>query len=116
MPKLRIRGIALDMYGTVVNVGAVGDACREVASDPAAFITQWRTKQLEYSFLRSLMGKYQDFWKVSEQALDFGIKRFSLTVSPGQRRQLMEAWLRPTPYPARAVCARRSRRRSNESW
>lgn len=99
MPKLRIRGIAFDMYGTVVDVGAVADACREVAPDPAAFTAQWRAKQLEYSFLRTLMGNYQDFWRVSEQALDFAIKRFSLMVSPGQRRQLMDAWLRPTPHP-----------------
>lgn len=99
MPKLRIRGIVFDMYGTVVDVGVVADACGEVAPDPAAFITQWRAKQLEYSFLRTLMGNYQDFWKVFEHALDFAIKRFSLTVSPDQRRQLMDAWLRPTPYP-----------------
>ncbi len=98
MPKLRVRGMAFDMYGTVVDVGAVAEACREVAPDPVAFNTQWRAKQLEYTFLRSLMGKYQDFWKVSEQALEFSIQRFGLAVSPEQRRGLMEAWLRPTPY------------------
>lgn len=99
MAKLRIRGIAFDMYGTLVDVGAVAEACKEVAPDPVAFNTQWRAKQLEYSFLRSLMGKYQDFWRVSGQALDFAIKRHGLTVSPDQRRRLMEAWLHPTPYP-----------------
>ncbi len=98
MPKLRVRGMAFDMYGTVVDVGAVAEACREVAPDPVAFNTQWRAKQLEYTFLRSLMGKYQDFWKVSEQALEFTIQHFGLAVSPEQRRRLMEAWLRPTPY------------------
>lgn len=99
MAKLRIKGIAFDMYGTVVDVGAVAEACKEVAPDPVAFNMQWRAKQLEYTFLRSLMGKYQDFWKVSEQALEFAIQRFGLAVSPEQRRELMEAWLRPTPYP-----------------
>jgi 2-haloacid dehalogenase len=69
--RLKVRGVAFDMYGTVVDVGAVAEACQEVALDPIAFNTQWRAKQLEYPFLRSLMGKYQDFWKVSEQALEF---------------------------------------------
>ena len=111
MPKLRIRGIVFDMYGTVVDVGAVADAYRVVAPDPAAFTAQWRAKQLEYSFLRSLMGKYQDFWKVSEQALDFAIKQHGLAVSPDQRRHLMDAWLRPTPYPEVAAALPRLKER-----
>src|ERR1700675_1524773 len=60
-------------------------------------------KQLEYTFLRSLMGKYQDFWKVSEQALEFTIHRFGLQVSAEQRRRLLEAWLHPSPYPEAAA-------------
>src|SRR5574341_1635038 len=111
MPKMRIRGIVFDMYGTVVDVGAVADACGEVAPEPAAFTAQWRAKQLEYSFLRSLMGKYQDFWKVSEQALDFAVKRHGLTVSPDQRRRLMEAWLHPSPYPEVAAALPRLKER-----
>jgi len=99
MAKLNVRGVAFDMYGTVVDVGAVAEACRAVAPDPVAFNTQWRAKQLEYSFLRSAMGKYQDFWKVSEQALAYTIQRFGLTASPAHRKELMEAWLQPTPYP-----------------
>ncbi len=95
----RVGGIAFDMYGTVVDVGAVAEACKEIAPDPVAFNAQWRAKQLEYTFLRSLMGKYRDFWKVSEQALEFTIQRFGVEVSPEQRRRLMEAWLRPSPYP-----------------
>lgn len=99
MARLTIKGIAFDMYGTVVDVGAVAEACKEVAPDPVAFNTQWRAKQLEYTFLRSLMGKYQDFWRVSEQALEFTIQRFGLVVSPEQRGRLLEAWLHPSPYP-----------------
>lgn len=99
MARLRVGGIAFDMYGTVVDVGAVAEACKAVAPDPVAFNAQWRAKQLEYTFLRSLMGKYHDFWRVSEQALEFTIQRFGREVSPDQRRRLMAAWLRPTPYP-----------------
>jgi 2-haloacid dehalogenase len=99
MIRQGIKGLAFDMYGTVVDVGAVAEACKAVAPDPVAFNLQWRAKQLEYTFLRSLMGKYQDFWKVSEQALEFTIRRFGLQVSPEQRKKLMEAWLYPRPYP-----------------
>jgi 2-haloacid dehalogenase len=99
MARLRIKGIVFDMYGTLVDVGAVADACKEVAPEPVAFNTQWRAKQLEYTFLRTLMGKYRDFWKVTEEALEFVIERFSLQVSSEQRKKLMEAWLHPTPYP-----------------
>jgi 2-haloacid dehalogenase len=99
MAGLRVKGIVFDMYGTLVDVGAVAEACKEVAREPIAFNTQWRVKQLEYTFLRTLMGKYQDFWKVTEEALDFTIQHFGLQVSPEQRKLVMEAWLHPTPYP-----------------
>jgi 2-haloacid dehalogenase len=101
----RMKGIAFDMYGTVVDVNAVADACREVAPDPAAFNAQWRAKQLEYTFLRTLMGSYKDFWTITEEALEFAIQRFNLQVTAEQRQSLMEAWLHPTPYPevARAL-------------
>jgi len=99
MARVRVKGIAFDMYGTVVDVGAVAEACNEVAPDPVSFNTQWRAKQLEYTFLRTLMGKYRDFWSVTEEALEFAIRRFGIEVTPEQRQRLMEAWLYPTPYP-----------------
>ena len=99
MAGLGVKGIVFDMYGTVVDVGAVADACKEVAPEPVAFNTQWRAKQLEYTFLRTAMGKYRDFWKVTEEALEFTVRRFGLQVSSAQHKQLMDAWLHPTPYP-----------------
>jgi 2-haloacid dehalogenase len=111
MARLRVKGIAFDMYGTLVDVGAVAEACNEIAPDPVAFTTQWRAKQLEYTFLRSLMGRYQDFWKVTGEALDFTIQRFGLEVSPEQRRRLMAAWLDPTPYPEVAATLPRLKER-----
>jgi 2-haloacid dehalogenase len=111
MARLRVKGIAFDMYGTVVDVGAVAEACREVAPDPASFVAQWRAKQIEYTFLRSLMGRYQDFWRVTEQALAFAIERFGLQVSPAERARLMEAWLSPRPYPEAAAALGRLQKR-----
>lgn len=99
MQRLSIKGIVFDMYGTVVDVSAVADACKEIAADPAAFNAQWRAKQLEYTFLRTAMGRYKDFWAITEEALEFAIERFGLQVAAEQRQKLMEAWLHPTPYP-----------------
>ena len=99
MVKPRARGIVFDMYGTVVDVSAVADACKEIAPDPAAFNAQWRAKQLEYTFLRTAMGRYKDFWVITEEALEFAIERSGLQVTADQRQKLMEAWLHPTPYP-----------------
>jgi 2-haloacid dehalogenase len=45
------------------------------------------------------MGRYCDFWKVTEEALEFTLQRFAIQVSSEQRRHLMDAWLHPTPYP-----------------
>ena len=111
MPKLRVKGIAFDLYGTIVDVAAVAEACKDIASDPAAFTAQWRAKQLEYTFLRSLMGTYQDFWRVSEQALAFALDRFGVAASPEQERHMMDAWLRPKPYPEVAAALPRLKER-----
>lgn len=97
--RLLVKGMIFDMYGTLVDVGAVAEACSEVAPDPIAFTNQWRAKQLEYTFLRTLMGQYRDFWIVTEEALAFAVARFALEMTAEQRRRLMGAWLLPTPYP-----------------
>lgn len=105
--RLLVKGIIFDMYGTVVDVGVVADACREVAPDPIAFNNQWRAKQLQYTFMRTLMGQYRDFWKVTEEALEFAVERFALQIAVVQRQRLMEAWLLPTPYPEVAAALSR---------
>jgi HAD superfamily hydrolase (TIGR01493 family) len=99
MAKLLVKGIVFDMYGTIVDLGAVASVCNGVTPDPLAFNTLWRAKQLEYTFLRSLMGRYRDFWKVTEEALEFTLQRFAIQVTSEQRRHLMDAWLHPSPYP-----------------
>jgi len=111
MARRRVKGIAFDMYGTLVDVRAVAEACKGIAPDPVAFAAQWRAKQLEYTFLRSLMGRYQDFWRVSEQALEFTTRQFGLDVSPEQRSRLMDAWLHPRPYPEVATALPRLKER-----
>ena len=69
-----IAGYVFDAYGTLFDVHSVIEAGREITSDPAALSTLWRQKQLEYTWLRSLMGRYEDFWAVTDAALRFAIQ------------------------------------------
>ncbi len=96
--KQSIKGLVFDVYGTLVNVDPLAEIWKVIPNRRAVHAL-WRAKQLEYSFLRSLMGKYQDFWMVSEQALDYTIQQLRLNLTAEQRTQLIETWLHPTAYP-----------------
>ncbi len=103
----RPAAVVFDMYGTLVDVAGVAAASKGVVPDPEAFTALWRSKQLEYSFLRTLLGRYRDFWRVTQEALDFALARFGLRLSAEERGRLLDAWLRPTAYPdARAALPR----------
>jgi 2-haloacid dehalogenase len=92
-------GYVFDAYGTLFDVHSVIEAGREITRDPLALSTTWRQKQLEYTWLRSLMGRYEDFWAVTESALRFAIRRLGLEASEGQRRRLMDAYLTLRCFP-----------------
>jgi 2-haloacid dehalogenase len=86
------------MYGTVANLDAVTRACAEFAEDPAEFGSLWRSKQLEYTFLLSLMDDYVDFWEATLMALEFAIDAAGEKFTKGQKDLLMNSWLRPEAY------------------
>jgi 2-haloacid dehalogenase len=106
---MQVRGLLFDAYGTLFDVQSVVEAARAVTSDPLALSSLWRAKQLEYTWLRSLMGRYEDFWAVTESALVFACRRLGLDPSPGARARLMEAYLRLEPYPDAAPALERLR-------
>jgi 2-haloacid dehalogenase len=80
-------------------VHSVVEAGREITSDPAALSTTWRQKQLEYTWLRALMGTYADFWVVTEAALRYSIRRLGLGATEAQVRRLMDAYLSLACFP-----------------
>ena len=94
-----VRGYVFDAYGTLFDVHSIGEAGREITSDPAALSATWRQKQLEYTWLRALMGRYEDFWAVTEAALRHAIRRLGLTASEAQVRRLMDAYLSLACFP-----------------
>lgn len=68
--------IVFDAYGTLFDVHSVVQACDECFLGQGFSLSQlWRTKQLEYTWLRSLMGRYADFRQVTEEALVFACKK-----------------------------------------
>ena len=70
--KLCIRALVFDAYGTLFDVHSVIALCdRKFPGQGAELSKLWRTKQLEYTWLRSLVGRYEDFWSVTESALIF---------------------------------------------
>jgi 2-haloacid dehalogenase len=96
---VNVDGIVFDLYGTLLEVASVGRAAGQVTDDPAALVEVWRQKQLEYTWLRSLMGRHEDFWAVTADALDYALDRLGLAVDADQRSALLDAWLDVRPYP-----------------
>jgi len=94
-----IRGYVFDAYGTLFDVHSVVEAGREITTDPATLSATWRQKQLEYTWLRALMGSYVDFWAVTEAALRYSIRRLGLTATDAQVRRLMDAYLSLSCFP-----------------
>jgi 2-haloacid dehalogenase len=94
-----VDAVAFDLYGTLAEVASVGRAAAEVTEDPAALVDLWRQKQLEYTWLRSLMGRYQDFWATTGDALDYSLERLGITVDQPTRAELQNAWLAVRAYP-----------------
>ena len=94
-----VRGYVFDAYGTLFDVHSVIEAGRAITGDPAALSALWRQKQLEYTWLRSLMGRYEDFWSVTEAALRFSVRRLGLKADEAQLARLMDAYLTLACFP-----------------
>jgi 2-haloacid dehalogenase len=96
---MTVRGYVFDAYGTLFDVHSVVEAGAAITADPAALSTLWRQKQLEYTWLRSLMGRYEDFWAVTEAALRHAVRRLGLTATEAQLRTLMDSYLHLACFP-----------------
>ncbi|MBC2888515.1 haloacid dehalogenase type II [Gordonibacter massiliensis (ex Traore et al. 2017)] len=95
-----IEGIAFDAYGTLYDVYSVERKCDEEYPGSGAGISRlWRQKQLEYSWLRTLMGRYVDFWHVTEDALRYTLAELGLPADEGKIEALMASYLELEMYP-----------------
>ena len=77
-----IKAIIFDAYGTLFDVNSAAEKCKNKIGDKwEGFANFWRTTQLEYTWLRSLMGRHKDFWQITEDSLDKSMKTFNIDVS-----------------------------------
>jgi 2-haloacid dehalogenase len=97
---LNPHAIIFDAYGTLFDVhsvirnGGVG-----IPGNLEALSQLWRRKQLEYTWLRALMDRYEDFWHITEDALRSAVRELSIGMTDGQLANLMQSYLVPTAFP-----------------
>ena len=95
-----LKAIAFDAYGTLFDVFSVTALCEQLFPGKGNALAQlWRVKQLQYSLLRSLMGRHKDFWQLTEDGLVYASKSLKLDLTPEKRHRLMEAYLSLTAFP-----------------
>jgi len=94
-----IKACVFDAYGTLLDFNSAVMMCADEIGDEAARLSDlWRQKQLQYTWLRSLMGRHADFWQVTGEALDYAMRALDIE-DAGLRAQLMELYLQLGAYP-----------------
>jgi 2-haloacid dehalogenase len=93
-----IKAIVFDAYGTLFDVNSAAEKCKSKIGDKwEGFANFWRTTQLEYTWLRSLMKRHKDFWQVTEDSLDKSMQAFKIDVS--MKNELLDLYKVLSPYP-----------------
>lgn len=94
-----IRACVFDAYGTIFDFASASARCAEIPDDKRVALTNlWRDKQLQYTWLRSLQGRYADFWQVTGEALDFTLDNLGIA-TPAMRDRLMDLYLNLSAFP-----------------
>lgn len=93
-----IKAIVFDAYGTLFDVNSAAEKCKDkIGSKWESFSNYWRTTQLEYTWLRSLMKRHKDFWKITEDSLDKSMKVFN--INRDMKNELLDLYKILSPYP-----------------
>jgi 2-haloacid dehalogenase len=94
------QGIIFDAYGTLFDVHSViRNSGVGIQGDLEALSQLWRQKQLEYTWLRALMDRYEDFWHITEDALHSAVRQLSIGATDRQLESLMQAYMIPPVFP-----------------
>ena len=95
---MNTKAIIFDAYGTLFDVNSAAEKCKDKIGDEwEAFANFWRTTQLEYTWLRSLMKRHKDFWQVTEDSLDKSMSVFKVDVS--MKNELLNLYKILSTYP-----------------
>ena len=95
---MKTKAIVFDAYGTLFDVNSAAEKCQnEIGAKWEAFANFWRTTQLEYTWLRSLMKRHKDFWEVTVDSLDKSMKVFN--IDKKLKNDLLNLYRILSPYP-----------------
>ncbi|MBD1143661.1 haloacid dehalogenase type II [Pelagibacterales bacterium SAG-MED33] len=92
-----IKAIIFDAYGTLFDVNSAAEKCKDKIGDKwEGFANFWRTTQLEYTWLRSLMKRHKNFWQITEDSLDKSMKTYK--IDPTMKNELLNLYKTLSPY------------------
>ena len=92
-----VKAIIFDAYGTLFDVNSAAEKCKDKIGDKwENFATFWRTTQLEYTWLRSLMKRHKDFLQITEDSLDKSMRAFS--IDPSMKNELLNLYKVLSPF------------------
>lgn len=98
-PFTNIQACVFDAYGTLLDINAAAERCRDDLGDKALPLAElWRLKQLQYTWLSSLMGRHRDFYDITGLSLDFAMETLALN-NPALRDKLMALYEVLDAYP-----------------
>ena len=92
-----IKAIIFDAYGTLFDVNSAAEKCKDKIGDKwEGFANFWRTTQLEYTWLRSLMKRHKNFWQITEDSLDKSMRTFN--IDSAMRNELLNLYKALSPF------------------
>src|SRR6201993_3818827 len=95
-----VKALAFDAYGTLFDVFSVTALCEQLFPGKGTHLAQtWRFKQLQYSLMRSLMGRHRDFWGLTEDGLVWASKSLKVDLTADKKKQLMDVYLQLAAFP-----------------
>ncbi len=95
---MKTKAVVFDAYGTLFDVNSAAKRCKDKIGDKwETFANFWRTTQLEYTWLRSLMKRHKNFWDITEDSLDKSMKVFN--IDKNMKNELLSLYKILSPYP-----------------
>ena len=95
---MKTKAVVFDAYGTLFDVNSAAKKCKDkIGGKWESFANFWRTTQLEYTWLRSLMKRHKNFWDVTEDSLDKSMKVFN--INKNMKNELLNLYKILSPYP-----------------
>ena len=95
---MKTKAVVFDAYGTLFDVNSAAEKCKDkIGAKWEIFANFWRTTQLEYTWLRSLMKRHKNFWDITEDSLDKSMKVFN--INKNMKNELLSLYKILSPYP-----------------